>query len=44
MITLIMPGLYLMPYDANGSPNDLMVLVNTFGGDGGAQHILIMYK
>lgn len=30
------PGLYLMPYDANGSPNDLMVVMNTFGGDGGS--------
>ena len=30
------PGLYLMPYDANQSPNDLMVVMNTYGGDGGS--------
>lgn len=31
------PGLYLMPYDQNQSPNDLMVVMNTFGGSNGTE-------
>jgi hypothetical protein len=30
------PGLYLMPYVPDQSPNDLMVVMNTFGGTNGS--------